>query len=157
MGDRAPLKVAWVCFMGGFGTDKMSSFKNESPGQFVTILHKGNLKDPKKVWHYINGSWVDRNLFKIPQVVQFGEFLKIWSLRSSSVTRHVTLKNCGKSQDWKIQMKRTCYFKTVSSSFRSDMNVPILIFWGVGNLVCWLPRSIIWWPQVTALWSFEVE
>ena len=39
MGDRAT-KSGFSCFIGGFGTDKMSSVEleetKESPGQFVT-------------------------------------------------------------------------------------------------------------------------
>ena len=33
--------------------------------------------------------WVDKSWLKIPKMVHFGEFLKIWSLRSNSVTRQV--------------------------------------------------------------------
>ena len=55
MGDRAT-KSGFSCFIGGFGTDKMSSVedyphhqtgKNESPWQFVKSSHKSNLKDHK--------------------------------------------------------------------------------------------------------------
>ena len=35
-------------------------------------------------------TWVDKSLLKMPKMVQFGEFLKTWSLRSNSVTRQVT-------------------------------------------------------------------
>ena len=34
--------------------------------------------------------WVDKSLLKMPKMVDFGEFLKIWSLRSNSVTRQVS-------------------------------------------------------------------
>ena len=33
--------------------------------------------------------WVDKSSLKMPKIVHFGEFLKIWSLRSNSVTRQV--------------------------------------------------------------------
>ena len=50
--------------------------------------------------------WVDKSLLKMPKKVHFGEFLKIWSLRSNNVTRLVTLNRTkigGKYQ--KIQMR----------------------------------------------------
>ena len=34
--------------------------------------------------------WVDKSSLKVPKIVHFGEFLKTWSFRSNSVTRHVT-------------------------------------------------------------------
>ena len=43
----------------------------------------------------------------------FSEFLKIWSLRSNSVTRQVTfnrIKIGGKCQNWKIQMRHFKWF-----------------------------------------------
>ena len=41
-------------------------------------------------------------------MVHFGEFLKIWSLRSNSVTRQISFNRTkigGKCQNWKIQMR----------------------------------------------------
>ena len=35
--------------------------------------------------------WVDKSLSKMPNLVNFGDFLKSWILRSKSVTRQVTL------------------------------------------------------------------
>ena len=34
--------------------------------------------------------WINKSKFKMPTIVYFGEFLKIWSLRSNSVTKQVT-------------------------------------------------------------------
>ena len=34
--------------------------------------------------------WVDKSWLKMPKMVHFGEFLKIWSLRSNRVTRQVS-------------------------------------------------------------------
>ena len=34
--------------------------------------------------------WVDKSCLKMPKMVHFGEFLKIWRLRSNSVTRQVS-------------------------------------------------------------------
>ena len=34
--------------------------------------------------------WVDKSSLKMPKMVNFGEFLKTWSLRSNSVTRQVS-------------------------------------------------------------------
>ena len=48
---------------------------------------------------------------KMPKMVQFGEFLKTWSLRSNSVTRQVSFNrtNIGeKCQNSKIQMRHIC-------------------------------------------------
>ena len=36
--------------------------------------------------------WVDKSWIKMPKMVHFGEFWKTWSLRSNSVTRHVSFK-----------------------------------------------------------------
>ena len=36
--------------------------------------------------------WVDKSWLKMPKIVYVGEFLKNWSLRSNSVTRHVSFK-----------------------------------------------------------------
>ena len=41
--------------------------------------------------------WVDKSSLKMPKMVNFGEFLKTWSLRSNSVTRQ--------DKNWKIQMR----------------------------------------------------
>ena len=52
--------------------------------------------------------WVDKSWLKIPKLVNFGEFLKTWILRSNSVTRQVTFKRTkigGKCQNWKVQMR----------------------------------------------------
>ena len=46
--------------------------------------------------------WVDKSSLKMPKMVHFGEFLKTWSLRSNSVTRHVSFNRTkigGKCQD----------------------------------------------------------
>ena len=34
--------------------------------------------------------WVDKSSLKMPKMVNFGEFLKTWSLQSNNVTRQVT-------------------------------------------------------------------
>ena len=52
--------------------------------------------------------WVDKSWLKMPEMVQFGEFLKTWSLRSNRVTRQVSFNRTkigGKCQNWKIQMR----------------------------------------------------
>ena len=46
-------------------------------------------------------------------MVQFGEFLKTWSLRSISITRHVSFNRTkigGKCQNWKTQMRHIGWF-----------------------------------------------
>ena len=50
--------------------------------------------------------WVDKRLSKMPKIVNFGEFLKTWSLRSKSVTRQVSFNRTkigGKCQNSKLQ------------------------------------------------------
>ena len=57
-------------------------------------------KSQKKVSFNIVSEWVDKSWLIMPKMVHFGEFLKTWSLRSNSITRHVNFK-----QDknwWKI-------------------------------------------------------
>ena len=58
---------------------------------------------------------------KMPKMVNFGEFLKAWSLRSNSVTRQVSLNRSkigGKCQNWKIQIRHFGWFSnTVPAQF----------------------------------------
>ena len=57
--------------------------------------------------------WVDKSSLKMPKMVNFGEFLKTWILRSNSVTRQVILnstKISGKCQNQKIQMRHFVEF-----------------------------------------------
>ena len=52
--------------------------------------------------------WVDKSSLKMPKIVHFAQFLKIWSLRSNSVTRQVNFsmtKIGGKRQNSKNQMR----------------------------------------------------
>ena len=50
--------------------------------------------------------WVDKSSLKMPKMVNFGDFLRTWSLQSNSVTRQVTFKRTKigrKCQNWKIK------------------------------------------------------
>ena len=50
--------------------------------------------------------WVDKSSLKMPETINFGEFLKTYSFRSNSGTRHGTFKRTkigGKCQNWKIK------------------------------------------------------
>ena len=52
--------------------------------------------------------WVDKSSLKMPKIVDFGEFLKTWSLLSKSVTRHFNFNRTnigGKCQNTKIEMR----------------------------------------------------
>ena len=56
---------------------------------------------------------------KMVKMVNFGEFLKIWSLRSNSVTRQVSFyrtKSGGKCQNTKIKMPHFEWFSNTVSS-----------------------------------------
>ena len=55
----------------------------------------------------------------MPKIVNFGEFLKTWILRSNSVTRQVIFnrtKNGEKCQNWKSQMR---HFEQISNTVLS--------------------------------------
>ena len=54
--------------------------------------------------------WVDKSWLKIPKIVNFGKFLKTWSLRSNSVTKQVRLK---KDKNWWKMPK----FKSSNATF----------------------------------------
>ena len=65
---------------------------------------------------------VDKSSLIRPKMVHFGEFLKTWSLRSNSVTRHVNFKQTkigGKCQNWKTQMRHFGWF---SNTVRLQQN-----------------------------------
>ena len=62
---------------------------------------------------------------KIPKMVQFGEFLKTWSLWSKSVTRQVNFKN-GKCQNPKIQMR---HFKWTKVNWKCPKWSILASFW----------------------------
>ena len=62
--------------------------------------------------------WVDKSWLKMPKMVNFGEFLKTWSLRSNSVTRQVNFnrtKNGGKCQNSKLEMRHFGWFSNTMS------------------------------------------
>ena len=54
-------------------------------------------KSQKKYHSTLLTFWMDKSKLKMPKIVPLGEFLKIWSLRSNSVTRQVTFK---KDKNW---------------------------------------------------------
>ena len=56
-------------------------------------------------------------------MVHFGEFSKTWSLRSNSVTRHVSFNRTkiGKCQNWKIQMRHFGWFSNTYRSYTNDL------------------------------------
>ena len=64
----------------------------------------------------------------MPKMVHFGEFLKTWSLRSNSVTRHVNFNRTkigGKCQNSKILMRHFGWF---SNTVRALQNSQCCIF-----------------------------
>ena len=86
--------------------------------------------------------WVDKRSIKMPDMVQVGEFLKTWSLRSNSVTRQVSFtrsKIGGKCQNsnvtfWvifkpKIIVKlQTEWWRTKKTLKKSLQNIEWLFF-----------------------------
>ena len=50
--------------------------------------------------------WVDKSSLKMPKIVNFGELLKTWSLRSNSVTRQVNLNRTKIGGKCRIQMRQ---------------------------------------------------
>ena len=81
-------------------------------------------------------------------MVHFGEFLKMWSLRSNSVTRQVSFSRTkigGKCQNWAIQMGHFGWFSNTVSSLRP----PSLTFRGSFGKAH-LPNSAIFKVFVSA-------
>ena len=83
------------------------------PGFTLFLLH-GVWKSQKKSHSTLRAKratftfWLDKSWLKMPKMVQFGEFLKTYSLRSNSATRQVTFnmtKSGGKYLNSKIQMR----------------------------------------------------
>ena len=88
---------------------------------FKELQYKGNKTYVHSVWKSQKKShstlrakratftfWVDNSSSKMPKMVNFGDFLKTWNLRSNSVTRQVTFnrtKIVRKCQNWKAQMR----------------------------------------------------
>ena len=90
---------------------------------FRTFLNSQCLKMTEKVSFNISTMsakratftfWMDKSSSNMPNMVNFGEFLKSQSLRSNIVTRHVTFyrkKNWFKCLNSKIQMQHWEIFK----------------------------------------------
>ena len=67
--------------------------------------------------------WVGKSWLKIPKIVNFGDFLKTWSLWSNSVTRHVNPSQTiirGKYQNWKTQMRHSWWFSNTVEFIKKD-------------------------------------
>ena len=64
--------------------------------------------------------WVDKSWLKMPIMVNFGEFLKTWSLRSNSITRQVTFNRI------KIGEKRQKFKCDILSNFQTLWNFDLL-------------------------------
>ena len=77
----------------------------------------------------------------MPIIVHFGEFLKNWSLRSNSVTRHVTFKRTkigGKCQNQKLKMR---HFE----SFSNIVRLRDFHFWSFRSFLATFPWICILW------------
>ena len=71
--------------------------------------------------------WVDKSSLKMPKMVNFGDFLKTWNLRSNSVTRQVTFNGTKigeKRQNYRIHPMRHFWiiFKTLCDSKKLKVN-----------------------------------
>ena len=84
--------------------------------------------------------WVDKSSLKIRKMVQFGEFLKTYSLRSNRVTRQVSFNGStigGKCQNWKFQMRgwfQTFWISLSSTVVTASAVVEIKYAFQVGNV-----------------------
>ena len=73
--------------------------------------------------------WVDKSSVNRSKMVNFGEFLKTWSLRSNSVTRQVNFNRTkigGKCQNSKIQMRHLGNFQTMWTWWTSNSFAPFM-------------------------------
>ena len=75
--------------------------------------------------------WVDKSSLKMPKLVQFGEFLKTSSLRSNSVTRHVSFNRTKIGENAKIQ-KFKC---DILSTFQTLYKIRNYKFWSTMQLL----------------------
>ena len=76
--------------------------------------------------------WMDKSKLKMPKMVHLGEFLKIWSLRSNSVTRQFTFNRTKigwKCQHSKIQMRQLWVVHRFSYHIMSQHKIfiPVLL------------------------------
>ena len=100
--------------------------------------------------------WVGKSCLKMPKMVNFGDFLKTWSLWSNSVTRQITFnwtKIDGKCQNSNIQMRHLGWFSNIVHPADLFENQIFLIF---DETFCWFSNTVklsdaIW----TIFWKFS--
>ena len=92
------------------------SFSYFRDTQCLKIAQKVALRAERATFTF----WVAKSSLKMPKLVNFGELLKTWSLRSNSVTRHVTFIQI--RHFWwftnNVNYKQHFFFLAVSSSWR---------------------------------------
>ena len=115
--------------------------------------------------------WLDKNWLEMPKIVNFGEFLKTWNMRSNSVTRQVNFnrtKISGKCKNWKTQMWHFDWFSnTVSLKMSHFTKLPELKnrhFWRFTNTMNDLflrnksaEKTPRWWIWHLESWYFVTK